>query len=374
MNVRWPDINFTISEISTDPATLAKTYRITNYGDRITDLKVYADDNICSSIIFYPTINHGNLGTGQSIEFETIPTLSEYFIPIGGHVVVHGLNTTIQIAANFSIPPGKQVFLAQLENPLLCISMRDWYCSNRPDISIPFNIPSGYEVDEAYDATLYIDFEPRSNVRPHNVYLSVNGHPIGEFINTIPRGRYAFNFDASYIHGADEGVSRNVINLKSTQHKAHYVVTTNMKVCVCLRRYEGYVVAASQDVANELLWNMSYLTRTSSILDVDIVSPSDGDSIIAGTPALIKARVTDDGTNNIYPVIATFSCEGGHVWLYDDGLHGDDAAGDGVYANEWTPMATGDCTIMVRTSNCGVSAEDSVSAVSYTHLTLPTKA
>ncbi len=356
--VRRPNINFTLIEVVTNPVTLSKTYRIVNYGDSITDLRVYADDNLSADLIFYPAINHGNLQSRQSIVFEAVPVLSENFTGIAGKIMVQGMDSVVSEDANFTLPPGKQVFLGRVYNPRLCVDVEDWYCTNRPNIDIPFNIPSGYTVDESSGATIRMYFDLNYDnwyVKPHNVYLGVNGNPVGSILNRVPYESYLFSFDPGLLHYSDTGVGRNVINLRSTHPLGHYIVYTGVRACTCLDEYTGYVVATSPEEANELLWHLSFLEKSSSLLDIELLSPSAGDELVAGRSTMVRARVIDDGSGGNYPVNVSFA-GGDVVWLFDDGRHGDEVAGDGVYTNYVTPPFARNSSLSLYSDNCVTSA------------------
>ncbi|MBN2014422.1 MAG: DUF2341 domain-containing protein [Candidatus Altiarchaeota archaeon] len=358
VHVRRPNINFTLTELSVNPVTLAKTYKITNYGDPITDLKVSADDSLSAGLLFNPVINHGNLRSGNSVEFEAIPVLFENFTGIVGEIRVQGLDSVVVGGANFTLPPGKQVYLGKVYNPQLCIQLEDWYCSNRPNVDIYFDIPAGYFADNSQSGTLRMSFDPNYDnwhVKPHNVYLSVNGHSVGSIINRIPEDSYSFSFSPELLHYSESGVGRNVISLRSTHPPGHYSVYYGVGVCTCLDEYSGYVVATSSEEASELLWSLSFLFKSSSFIDFELLSPLLGEELVAGRPTVVRARVIDDGSGGTYPVNASFS-GGKVVWLFDDGKHGDEVAGDGVYTNYVVPPMAHTGSLNLYSENCVTSA------------------
>ena len=114
VNVRWPIINFSLNEIASDPVTLTKTLRITNYGDTITDLEVFASDWIKDRIVFQPAIDHFKLESGKSVEFNVTPVLEEGCEGINGTIFARGGNKTISLAVNFSCEPGKRIFIGRV--------------------------------------------------------------------------------------------------------------------------------------------------------------------------------------------------------------------------------------------------------------------
>lgn len=100
-------------------------------------------------------------------------------------------------------------------------------------------------------------------------------------------------------------------------------------------------------------------TRTVTIigpskLKVEILTPEDGFSVKADEAVVVSAQVTrtDNLGNNLgTPQNSDTSVETyipeGSLTLYDDGIHGDGSANDGLYANVWNPQTLGDCEILV---------------------------
>ncbi|RLG95149.1 hypothetical protein DRO29_05960, partial [Candidatus Bathyarchaeota archaeon] len=111
---RWPIINFSLNEIASDPVTLTKTLRITNYGDTITDLEVFASDEIKDRIVFQPAIDHFRLESGRSVEFNVTPVLEEGCEGINGTIFARGGNKTIGLIVNFSCEAGKRIFIGHV--------------------------------------------------------------------------------------------------------------------------------------------------------------------------------------------------------------------------------------------------------------------
>ena len=111
LRVRIPNIHFTIEELYTDPLTLTKRFRVTNYEDLITDLKVYAIGELEGNVTFQPTINHLYLRTGQSVEFNVTPILTEDFAGLSGKIVAEGAGRKVPLDVEFKLPEGKKVYV-----------------------------------------------------------------------------------------------------------------------------------------------------------------------------------------------------------------------------------------------------------------------
>ena len=114
LHVHFPVINFTIEEIGSDPFTLAKSLIVTNHGDPITDLSITADENLANILAFQPSISHGYLGTGSSVEFKAIPVLSTNFTNISGDIIVTGSRENVSITVDFEVPEDKAIYICSV--------------------------------------------------------------------------------------------------------------------------------------------------------------------------------------------------------------------------------------------------------------------
>jgi subtilisin family serine protease len=88
------------------------------------------------------------------------------------------------------------------------------------------------------------------------------------------------------------------------------------------------------------------LTCDPTKLVLDWQAPQSGFILFTGEPTTLRARVlTCGGLVSDTTVTATFSDGGPAITLYDDGSHGDDAPGDGLYGGVWTPANVGSVTV-----------------------------
>jgi len=142
LNVHFPVVNFTIEEVESDPHTLAKTVRITNNGDPLTDITVSASDELNSIVMFQPTIDHAYLGSGRSVTFEAIPVLSEGFTGVNGTIIATAVGEERNLSVNFALPPGKQIFTGQY--PKLTLSFNTEFENDSINNTNP---PDGAVVD-----------------------------------------------------------------------------------------------------------------------------------------------------------------------------------------------------------------------------------
>jgi|GEM_PF-2398465 len=261
VNVRQPNIDLEVLEISVDNATLTKTYNIINHGDTVTDLQVLPEEALKTWVQIEPNINHALLRTGESISFKAVPVLTQSFTAYDGNIQVAASGETQNVSYAVALPPGKQVFLVTLENRIWSITFNDWYCTNHPRIDERFTIPSYIKktVDGAPNidkASVKVCFSlpwARDTYRPHNVHLLINGVEIGSLTNTIPEGVYLFPFDGYLLNYASEGLAENVLTLQMDNlNGGHYVVSANMEIILHVRKIEIAVVASNITEAEAL--------------------------------------------------------------------------------------------------------------------------
>lgn len=77
-------------------------------------------------------------------------------------------------------------------------------------------------------------------------------------------------------------------------------------------------------------------------------APREDFSVLEGDVVLVSSYVTSCGSLfPEYQISATFSNGDASLQLFDDGLHGDGAAGDGIFANYWSVQAVSATTVTV---------------------------
>jgi parallel beta-helix repeat protein len=125
VHIRTANVNFTIEESDTDPYTLKKTLKITNRGDAVTDLSVIASGELKDTVYFQPSITHMYISTGSTVTFEAIPVLTENFTGTSGFIIAQGAGKTVTLPINFTLGPGKSLFIGQI--PRVEIEFADRY-------------------------------------------------------------------------------------------------------------------------------------------------------------------------------------------------------------------------------------------------------
>ncbi len=113
LHVHFPVIDYTLEEVASDPYTLAKTLRITNRGDALTDLSVSASGDLAGLLIFHPSVDHAYLGTGESMDFVAEPVLTEGFTSAQGVLKAMAAGSERNLSLTFAVPQGKSIFVGQ---------------------------------------------------------------------------------------------------------------------------------------------------------------------------------------------------------------------------------------------------------------------
>ncbi|RJS72760.1 hypothetical protein CW714_04145, partial [Methanophagales archaeon] len=149
VNIRVPNIDFDIVEVDSDPVTLVKTFRITNYGDTITDLKVFAGNELKDKIIFEPSIDHGRLGSGRSVDFKAKLVVKAGCVDgdcygVNGTIFAQGTGKMVNVSANFTCEEGKKLFIGNVANYSLS------FCKVYDEDDSPNTNPMSGEEVESY--------------------------------------------------------------------------------------------------------------------------------------------------------------------------------------------------------------------------------
>ncbi|MGD2163467.1 MAG: invasin domain 3-containing protein, partial [Anaerolineales bacterium] len=393
------DADFTIEEVSRDPVSEEVTYRIVNRGTTLTDLSIKAVDPVTgdpAQVFLSPAISHALLGTDDSLEFTVFPLfgpedVGEPQVNLGGNALMSVLRD--QGAVNFDLlveaggairnfvgtidcwASGKQVYPLALDQVVLTCSGGDWYCTNRPDIEIPFPMPWFARPETILRSSLAASFRPSQEALPHTVNLKFNSRSIGSPSDPIPTGTYRFSVPASAFKGTFEaGTIEQTLSLHSDHpNNAHYTVATGFKLQASLEGAMMYVCASSPEEVSQAASGVCDMSALASDMSVAITWPKDETQIQPPANGLvnIQANIFDDVDPFVdqYEVEATVeyldpSAEGIEdemILLFNDGLieHKDLQAGDRFYNAMWKPQAGGSVRITVSAIGLAPGLEDS---------------
>lgn len=115
---------------------------------------------------------------------------------------------------------------------------------------------------------------------------------------------------------------------------------------------------AGRTVANGRMNVYSSMTCDGTTMQLRIEQPSEGFTRFVGEPELLQARVLNCGAPITGATVSVaVGTDGTEISLFDDGTHGDAVSGDGRYANNWTPVATGARTLTFNVSHAGYRNE-----------------
>ena len=362
VNVRHPYIDFNITEVSTDPITLSKTIRITNYGDPVTDLSITPDEKLKGKVMIQPSLAHCSLGSEESVDMVISPIWAEDIRYIHGTIAATVADESKELFVDYSCGEGKEMYEVILDHPILYFDLKGAWCINCHHVEDIFNFPPGFGRENVVYSYIGMELNAGSGqTRPYNVYIGINGHRVGTLSNTFPSGYYEFDIDSSYLNYATAGIAENKYTLDTDMPGSYYTPLSDVRVVMCVDEINLYICAESQEQAEEIACSASYIHKPSDSITVNILSPGDGSTLNLNQPVLIKAEVLGDGEGEkLSKVITTFNNSDEEIVLVDNGLHDDGQADDGVYANTWTPKTIDSTKIIVTACDCITNNSDIV--------------
>ena len=268
VTVREPVFNLSFSETGSNPALRTNTYTITNSPDSqdvVTDLRVFAEeDSVAPMIVFQPRIEHYRLGPGESVVFNAVFQPTDGITQYTGNLILEGGGQRIPLNTHFGCPDGTNLYDVVLSNTNLCMRSHSWYCTNRKDISVNFDVPQGVAPENIQRARLYLNFTltwPLNTYRPHDVTVQINGQTVETYLNTIPEGPYGIELPPELIRTGIDSAGRNTISLL-TEHMngGHYVVASDFQVILDVAEVAiTSVCATSQTEADQTALNFPFL-------------------------------------------------------------------------------------------------------------------
>jgi len=258
LSVQEPIINFSLTEVGSDPVTLVKTFSIQNNGDPITDLSVNPTRGLEGQVLLLPEIQHNMLDQDSAAYFKAAPLFPAVLnaTSISGYLEATGMGHTESLPVDFTCDKGG-LYPGEMEDVDICRSINGWYCINKPSIDTSFTIPSGVRRENVLNVDLALAFSlpwDLSRYRPHNVYIFINDHPVGQLINTIPSGVYHFSVPSDFLNYAASGTAANRVRIRTQYiNGGHFVVNSNINVKVELSKLQDVVCANSTEHASEVL-------------------------------------------------------------------------------------------------------------------------
>ncbi len=391
ITVLAPNDNLEYAVINTDTNTLAKTVQIVNRGAQLTDFSVQPSDSIAQKVYLEPQIEHYLFKTSETLLVTVVPYLTvsdttggslkrspkgliSQFSTSAASIVKGDLELKYASkkktqSLDFTPPSGRTVWMGTASSVRFCKSVKSWYCTNRPRVTVQFTTPSGLDPATINAGTLGLTFEPSSGVPQHDVQVEFNGSQVGKILGSVPTGNYAFDIPGSDINFSTSGNASNYATIISTWNTAgHYLVADGFEFCVCLDRYSQYVIASSQVEADQWVGALPHLKSQVGTLAITQTAPASGTTFVKLVPVVVQATVLENGIPpNDLIVKAQFSSGDDPVMLYDDGGHSDGSKGDGIFAGTWYPRVVGNTNVTIVAGLCGQNQTSSpvTIAVSY---------
>ena len=272
--------DFTIEEDTAafDLVTLARTFIITNRGKTITDLSLKAVDPVTgapANIFLQPSLDHARLEKDQSLRVVAYPIFTEadaaaqaatsgrYMASLTLDDTVSAVNFTLQgnaagntktLSGTTACPSGRAIYRVNMSSCTMNFKTSDWYCTNRPTITTPINIPAFLTPQSIASLSLGLVFTPYNNVLPHAGQVRFNGQEIASFSDSIPAGKFSFPVPIqSWNSGIAGLVTQNVEMLTQHNNSGHYISSTGYSLDVAVRDATTYVCADSQTVAQQVV-------------------------------------------------------------------------------------------------------------------------
>jgi RHS repeat-associated protein len=270
------EFDLTVTELSTDPVTGTKTYQVTNNGRTISDLEIAAVDpgtGEPARVYFQPNIAHARIKTSQSLTFKMIPLFDErdatvaYYnggsgmmasllapqaAEIPADLIVSGSGQQQTVASDMGCPSGN-VYAVTLSNACLTVSNGDWYCTNRPEISVPFSMPYFIDPEDVSSVDLHVGFDPMgAGVLPHTTNFSMNGFSLDGLSDMVPSGTYSTKVPVSALNEGAAGPVTQRLGLSSIHtNGGHYVVATDFAMGLGMDSVTSFVCAGTPQEAEQ---------------------------------------------------------------------------------------------------------------------------
>ncbi len=229
VHVRSFVANLDIQPVESTPGLMAYNFRLINYGDTLSDIKVYLDKDNLTKAWMETEINHLRLENGQSIPFTV--RAQEYTT---GTVYARSGNYIVSATFEIGCPPETSLNTYTLHDLSVVAHIKDWYCTNKQTLELPFAVPSGITHAGLSEAAVEMNFSlpmPPEKYDPHTVIISVNGNQVAALENTIPQGQYIFRIPTSFINLGYDAPPSNYLKIETQDiGVGQYIILTDFKI------------------------------------------------------------------------------------------------------------------------------------------------
>ncbi len=345
VTVTTPDVRFAVDEMGApDPCNLAKTFRVTNAGDTVTDLRVRLSETLAGRVAVAPSITSATVPSGGTLDFKLVP-VGPLAQTLTGSVEVSGAGRSESRTVEITLPAGQTFRTVQLDDILLCVESADSGCLNRGRFSIPLEVPSTVKKESIQSATLHLRFTPHSQNASvtYRITVSLNGRDLERLDR--PVGDYSFAVPLEALRVSGEQTSVNTVTLTVSGFNAgSYYIASNALLCVCLSEYQcGAYGASDQDAVNCCLGRPGVRATPVGNLTADVTV--DPGQVVEGEAATIRATIRTAGVLAEGLVVTARTSDGQRS-------RGLAEVSPGVYEGSWTPSCSGDVTLEVHVAAC----------------------
>ena len=229
IHVRSFVTNLDLQQVASTPGMMTYEFTLINYGDTLTDIEVYVDDNSQLKTWMDQEYHQLRLETGQSV-----PIVIHAQEHITGTLYARSGSYIVSAPFEIGCPDGTSLNTYTLNNVPVVAQIKDWYCTNKEMLHLPFTIPQGFGINDILSAFLEVNFSLPMAINkydPHTVVMYINDHIITRLEDTIPSGQYKFRFPASFIHTGLHTPARNYLTLVAEGiGNGQYLVATDFNI------------------------------------------------------------------------------------------------------------------------------------------------
>ncbi len=280
-----------LQELSADPVTLVKKFRLINKGDvPVADIRLELDASLKGKVAFRPALEMLRLEPKSWTEFELVPVFelaahrNAQFAAklqvgratlvdtpeakllrqqtIGGSVRTVSGAGSAQQTTSYNIMGDRDIYAVMLGNRHVERENILDICTNMAHVESPVDTPP-IDDDDVADPFLLVSIEPNNpmgwSVQPHDIFFKVNGYPVGAINNEIPRGVYTFNVPKSVLNLSPTNTTSQSIEIDTKVYNAaHYWRVGTMELHIFVDKMVVYVAAHDEEEALRIAQNQPY--------------------------------------------------------------------------------------------------------------------
>jgi uncharacterized repeat protein (TIGR01451 family) len=204
----------------------------------------------------------------------------------------------------------KQIVPVTIGDCKMTFETKDWYCTNKPVINTPIQVPAFLKDGNINSADLKVTYQPHDALN-HSGQINFNDYLIGSFADAIPNGQQIYNIASSYWKN---GVAGNVIQTvnMNTQHSndAHYVSVTGYQLEVNVNQATAYVCADSTASAQQIAQATYACTAPPSSIFNYLTDVFWRSIFNAGQNKTVQITAKIENDSNVSNTACTVNCKG----------------------------------------------------------------